>query len=153
MKPRWAYIWEYTHLESGERRRTYLPVTRGEFQALTGQFPDESDARPIEESKVDRNIVRLADPYHNRVPKMPEFDAPSETELRELWSTHRDPEMRRLILEIITLRKSLLKILGSWEGADRVTADYGDLGGPFGHWRKLYLLLREELRRANSWPP
>ncbi len=152
MKPRWAYIWEYTDLESGERRRTYVPVTAAEFQSLTGQFLDESNAQAIQESKVDRNVVRLVDPDVRTVPTIPKFDAPSDSELRKLWRTHHDPEVRRLILEIVTLRKSLIKVLDAWQSTDRVTTDYGDLGGPFGHWRKLYLLIREELRRANTWP-
>lgn len=148
MKPRWAYVWEYTDLESGERRRTSVAVTAGEFQPLTGQFLDESNARPIEETKVDRNVVRLADPFHKHVPKMPEFVAPTETELRDLWRTHRDPEVRRLILEIVTLRKSLEKVMAWWKSADNVSTEMGDLGGPFGHFRRLYHLLREEMRRA-----
>ncbi|WP_241331231.1 hypothetical protein [Burkholderia cenocepacia] len=153
MKPRWAYIWEYTHLESGERRHTRVPVTAGEFDTLTGQFLDESDARAIEETKVDRNVVRLTDLHVRRVPRMPKFDAPSDSELRELWRTHHDKEFRRLILEIVMLRKSLRKILDLWKCVDRVTKDFGELSGPFGHWRKLYLLIRDEMRRANSWPP
>ncbi|MBU9261715.1 hypothetical protein KTD13_15265 [Burkholderia multivorans] len=148
MKPRWAYIWEYTDLESGRRRRTHVAVTRAEFDSLTGQFLDESDARPIEETKVDRNLVRLRDPSVGRVPLMPKFDAPNELELRAMWRAHRDPEIRRLILEIVTLRKSLLDILERWESINRETEDRGDLGGPFGHWRKLYFAVRDHVRRA-----
>ncbi|MBU9502805.1 hypothetical protein KTE68_21885 [Burkholderia multivorans] len=148
MKPRWAYIWEYTDLESGERRRTYAPVTAGEFDAMTGQFLDESDARPLEETKIDRNVVGYVDPHLKRVPEMPEFDAPSDSELRALWRTHQDPEIRRLILEIVTLRKSLEKIMAWWKTADSAGTDKGDLGGPFGQFRRLYHLLREEMRRA-----
>ncbi|WP_244098917.1 hypothetical protein [Burkholderia ambifaria] len=148
MKPLWAYTWEYTDLESGERRRTYVPVTAGEFQSLTGQFLDESDARAIEETKVDRNVVRLADPYRNHIPTIPEFVAPSDAELRDLWRANPDPEVRRLILEIVTLRKSLQKVRDWWEGANRNTSNHGDLGGPFGPFRKLYFILREEMRRA-----
>ncbi|WP_269501127.1 hypothetical protein [Burkholderia sp. IMCC1007] len=148
MKPRWAYTWEYTDLESGERRRTYVPVTRGEFFSLTDQFLDESDARAIEETRVDRNVVPLADPYRNHAPTMPDFVAPSESELRELWRTNRDPEVRRLILEIVALRKSLEKVMDWWKSAADAGNDRGVLGGPFGHFQKLYHLLREEMRRA-----
>lgn len=148
MKPRWAYIWEYTDLDSGKRRRTDLPVTSSEFQPLTGQFLDESDARALEETRVDRNVVPLTDPRLRRVPTFPDFVAPTESELRELWRTNHDPEVRRLILEIVTLRKSLQKVMGWWESANRAGNDHGDLGGPFGHFRRLYHLLREEMRRA-----
>ncbi|WP_244109349.1 hypothetical protein [Burkholderia anthina] len=148
MKPLWAYIWEYTHIESGERRCTYVPVTAGEFQSLTDQFLDESDARAIEETKVDRNVVRLAAPHSKRKPEMPDFVAPSESELRELWRTNRDPDVRRLILEIVMLRKSLQKVMHWWKTASDAGNDKGDLGGPFGHFQQLYHMLREELRRA-----
>ncbi|PRH33683.1 hypothetical protein C6T53_00950 [Burkholderia multivorans] len=97
---------------------------------------------------MDRNVVRLSAPPARRVPQMPKFDAPNDLELRTLWRTHRDPEIRRLILEIVTLRKSLLDILERWESINRETADLGDLGGPFGHWRKLYFAVRDHLRRA-----
>ncbi|MGC2945490.1 hypothetical protein [Burkholderia ambifaria] len=147
MKPSWAYIWEYTDVESGERRRTRLPVTSGEFQPLTGQFLDESDARALEETRIDRNVVPLKEPCRRHVP-MPEFVAPTESELRELWRTSRDPEVRRLILEIVALRKSLEKVMDWWESTESATSDRGDLDRPFGPFRKLYHMLREELRRA-----
>lgn len=147
MKPRWAYIWEYTHLESGERRRTHLPVTRDEFQSLTGQFPDESDVRALEETKVDRNLVPLRDPCR-RIVVMPDFVAPTESELRELWRTNRDPEVRRLILEIITLRKSLQKVMDWWKAGNDAGNDRGVLGGPNGPFLRLYHLLRDEMQRA-----
>ncbi|UKV72874.1 hypothetical protein FOC29_03450 [Burkholderia vietnamiensis] len=147
MKPRWAYIWEYTHVESQERRRTRLPVTPGEFRPYTGQFLDESDARPLEETKVDRNVVPLREPYRRHVP-MPDFAAPTESELSELWRTNRDPEVRRRILEIVALRQSLEKVMDWWRTTDSATSNRGDLDGPFGPFRKLYHMLREELRRA-----
>ncbi|WP_246637311.1 hypothetical protein [Burkholderia catarinensis] len=55
--------------------------------------------------------MRLADPNIEHVPKMPEFEALTDSELREPWRTHRDPEVRVLILEIVTLRKSLQKMM------------------------------------------
>jgi len=110
MKPNWAYVWEYTDLETGKRRFTCVPVTSNEFYSATGQFPDESNPRPIEETKVDRNLVRPTIALQ-RVPTMPDFVAPSESELRELWRTNRDPKIRRLILEIVTLRRSLEKVM------------------------------------------
>ncbi|KVG34085.1 hypothetical protein WJ30_07405 [Burkholderia diffusa] len=97
---------------------------------------------------MDRNVVPLKDPYRNQVSSMPDFIAPTETELRELWRTHPDPEIRRLILEIVTLRKSLQKVMDWWESANRVTREHGELGGPFGPFRKLYFMLRDEMRRA-----
>ncbi|MBR8344634.1 hypothetical protein [Burkholderia ambifaria] len=148
MKPHWAYTWEYTDLQSGQRRRTYVPVTPGEFQALTGQFLDESNACAIEETKVDRNVVPLADPYRIRTTVMPDFQAPTDTELREMWRSYRDPEVRRLILEIVMLRKSLEKVMDWWKTAAQAGNERGVLGGPLGHFQRLYHLLRKEMRRA-----
>ncbi|WP_257146266.1 hypothetical protein [Burkholderia sp. JKS000303] len=123
-------------------------MTKDEFiRQLSGFFPD-ADPVPIEETKVDRNLVPYREPGLRRVRQMPEFDAPTDVELRQLWRTHHDPEVRRLILEIVALRKSLYEIMNCWQRIDRVTADYGDLGGAFGHWRKLFLLVRDEMRRA-----
>lgn len=61
--------------------------------------------------EVDRNLVPLKNQRRRRVPTMPDFGAPTESELRELWRTNRDPEVRRLILEIVALRKSLEKVM------------------------------------------
>ncbi|AFQ50462.1 hypothetical protein [Burkholderia cepacia] len=97
---------------------------------------------------MDRNVVPLTDPYRNHATKMPGFVAPTETELREIWRNNQDPEIRRLILEIVTLRKSLQKVMDWWEGANRNTTNHGELGGPFGPFRKLYFMLRDEMRRA-----
>ncbi|PRG73419.1 hypothetical protein C6T64_10690 [Burkholderia cenocepacia] len=79
---------------------------------------------------------------------MPDFVAPTESELRELWRTNRDPEVRRLILEIVALRNSLKKVMDWWKSTESATSERGDLGGPFGPFRKLYHMLREELQRA-----
>ncbi|KWK48083.1 hypothetical protein WT81_04800 [Burkholderia stagnalis] len=151
MKPLWAYVWEYTDLESGERRRTCIPVTAGEFFSMTGQFLPDSGAHALEETKVDRNVVPARIPDLRRAPKMPEFDAPSDAELREMWRMHRDPEVRRLILEIVMLRKSLQKVMDWWESCDRVAQDKGELGGPHGPFHRLLHLLRDEMRRTGMY--
>lgn len=150
MKPRWAYIWEYTHLDSGERRRTYVPVTAAEFYLMTGQFLDESDAHPIEDTKVDRNLVAPKIEI-KRIPQMPDFDAPSDAELREMWRKHHDSEVRRLILEVVMLRRSLLKVMDWWEASDRAAKDKGDLGSAYGPFQRLRHLLRDEMRRAGMY--
>ncbi|MBR7979211.1 hypothetical protein KDX08_13665 [Burkholderia cenocepacia] len=79
---------------------------------------------------------------------MPKFVSPSESELREMWRTNHDPEVRRLILEVVTLRKSLQKIMDWWKAANDAGNERGVLGGPIGPFIRLYHLLREEMRRA-----
>ncbi|WP_175920407.1 hypothetical protein [Burkholderia pyrrocinia] len=142
MKSRWAYIWEYTDLESGERRRTYVPVTAAEFQPLTGQFLDESDARAIEETKVDRNVVGYVNPDRRRTPKMPEFNMLNDSELRELWRAHRDPDVRRLILEVVHGRRVMKEIAGF---VSTIRKEYGD---GLVAMNQLRCLVQDEVRRS-----
>ncbi|MBN3780491.1 hypothetical protein G3O06_23540 [Burkholderia sp. Ac-20345] len=83
---------------------------------------------------------------------MPAFDAPTEAELREFWCAFHDPEARRigrlLILEVVTLRRSLQKFQDWYRVTDMNVTDKGDFGGPMGPFIRFYHLLREELARA-----
>ncbi|KVE36359.1 hypothetical protein [Burkholderia sp. BDU5] len=151
MKPNWAYVWEYTYPDTEDRTSTFFPLTVSEFVSYIGFAPEEVDARALEETKVDRNVVPLKDPFVKHAPTMPSFVAPSDTELREMWRAHRDPEVRRLILEIVMLRKSLVKIMDWWETWDRNAKDKGELGGPLGPFHRLLHLLRDEMRRAGMY--
>ncbi|WP_231748460.1 hypothetical protein [Burkholderia sp. ABCPW 14] len=110
MKPNWAYVWEYTYPDTEDRTSTFFPLTVSEFVSYIGFAPEEVDARALEDTKVDRNVTPLVATGIKRVPKMPDFVPPTEEELRAIWRARRDPEVRRLILEIVALRKSLWKI-------------------------------------------
>ncbi|CAN0620554.1 conserved protein of unknown function [Burkholderia multivorans] len=147
MKPRWAYVWEYTDRD-GQRSRTPLALTERELALwLTADLHDPRPV-PIEETRVDRNVIPLRDPSIQRVPCMPAFDAPNDADLRAMWRAHRDPEIRRLILEIVMLRKSLQKFRDWHELTDRCVADKGAFGGPTGPFQTLRHLIRAEMRRA-----
>ncbi|WP_063901756.1 hypothetical protein [Burkholderia stagnalis] len=154
MKPRpnWAYVWEYTCPHTGKRTLTWAPFTRRELADFLGPAEfDLSAPIPLTHTQVDRNVVPL-DIGLKHVPRMPAFDAPTEAELREFWNAFQDPEARRigrlLILEVVTLRRSLQKFQDWYRVTDQNVTDKGDFGGPMGPFIRFYHLLREELARA-----
>ncbi|MBU9439074.1 hypothetical protein KTE91_28755 [Burkholderia multivorans] len=111
MKPNWAYIWEYTDISQGRRIRTFTQMTKQEFIAqLDGGCFGDVDPVPIEETKVDRNVVPYREPGVQRVLPPLEFDAPTDRELRELWRSNRDPLVRRVILEVVRGRRTMREI-------------------------------------------
>lgn len=78
----------------------------------------------------------------------PEFDAPSDAELRALWREYTDLQVRWLILEIRALRKSLERVEERYTYTDKNVANKGDLAGVQGQLHRLMHPLREEMRRA-----
>ncbi|ARL98380.1 hypothetical protein [Burkholderia pseudomallei] len=151
MKPRWAYIWEYGFAGGRELLRTPIELTREEFEAWIDEDPRACGlvhTSPLEHTKIDRNRVPLRDTRIRCKTAMPEFDAPNTAELRAMWRTHTDPEVRCLILEIVMLRKSLDEIKTWFDSVDKELTDKGPFGGPQGHFQKLRHLLRREMQRA-----
>lgn len=60
---------------------------------------------------------------------MPDFDAPTDSELRILWRDYTDPQVRLLILEILALRKSIERVQAWFDYVDKHIDNKGDLGG------------------------
>ncbi|OXH88286.1 hypothetical protein CA830_11220 [Burkholderia multivorans] len=81
-------------------------------------------------------------------PTMPDFDAPTNSELRALWRDYTDPQVRLLILEILALRKSIERVQEWFDYVDKHIDDKGDLGGGQGPLQRLRHLLRTEKQRA-----
>ncbi|KVA54737.1 hypothetical protein [Burkholderia cepacia] len=151
IKPEWAYIWEYGFQGDKMRRRTPIELTKQEFELWIDQ--DErstflSSCTPIEATRIDRNRVPLMDPRFKSKPKMPEFDAPSDAELRALWREYTDLQVRWLILEILALRKSLDRVQEWFDYVDKNIPDRGKLSGGNGKFQELRHLLRKEKGRA-----
>ncbi|KVL66568.1 hypothetical protein [Burkholderia ubonensis] len=151
MKPQWAYIWEYGFASSAERLRTPIELTKREFDHWIEE--DERSVflmhvRPIESTRVDRNRVPLRDRRIKLKPVMPEFDAPTDAELRALWRDYTDLQVRWLILEILALRESLEHIQKWFDYVDKNVDDKGALSGGQGEFQRLRHLLRAEKRRA-----
>ncbi|WP_257140550.1 hypothetical protein [Burkholderia sp. RF2-non_BP3] len=103
---------------------------------------------PIEATRIDRNRVPLTDPRFKMKAAMPEFDAPTDAELRALWREYTDLQVRWLILEIRALRKSLERIEDWYTFTDKNVTNKGDLAGAQGQLYRLMHLLRDEMRRA-----
>ncbi|PRH09945.1 hypothetical protein C6T56_17025 [Burkholderia multivorans] len=81
-------------------------------------------------------------------PTMPDFDAPTDSELRALWREYTDPQVRLLILEILALRKSIERVQEWFDYVDKHIENKGDLGGGQGPLQRLRHLLRDEKQRA-----
>ncbi|WP_367651237.1 hypothetical protein [Burkholderia pseudomultivorans] len=151
IKPEWAYIWEYRFPAEKEWKRTPTELTEHELEWWIEAVYDpilEPQTRPIESTRIDRNRVPLRDRRVKLKPRMPEFDAPSDAELRALWREYTDLKVRWLILEILALRKSLDAIQDWFTYVDKNVADRGKLGGANGQLQVLRHLLRKERARA-----
>ncbi|MGY6237171.1 hypothetical protein ACW910_06525 (plasmid) [Burkholderia ambifaria] len=151
IKPQWAYIWEYGLQGDKARLRTPIELTKREFESRVDKDPRSAfvgTCAAIESTRIDRNRVPLTDPRFKLRPTVPEFDAPTEDELRVLWREDTDLQVRWLILEIRALRKSLERIEQWYAYTDKNVANKGDLAGAQGQLHRLMHLLREEMRRA-----
>nr|WP_284890886.1 hypothetical protein [Burkholderia sp. lyk4-R2A-23] len=151
MKPQWAYIWEYRFLGETEWKRTPSELTEHELEWWIEAVFDpiqNPETRPIERTRIDRNRVPLRDPRVKLKPKMPDFDAPTDAELRALWREHTDLQVRWLILEILALRQSINRIQAWFDHVDKNVPDRGALGGGQGEFQRLRHLLRAEKGRA-----
>ncbi|KVF30457.1 hypothetical protein [Burkholderia vietnamiensis] len=151
IKPQWAYIWEYGFQGETTRLRTPIELTKREFEFWIDKDPRSvflGTSAPIEATRIDRNRVPLTDPRFKLRPEVPDFDAPTDAELRDLWRQYTDLQVRWLILEIRALRKSLERIEDWYLYTDKNVANKGDLAGAQGQLHRLMHLLREEMRRA-----
>ncbi|RQR81553.1 MULTISPECIES: hypothetical protein [unclassified Burkholderia] len=151
IKPQWAYIWEYGFQGDKTALRTPIELTKREFEFWLDKDPRSAALvtyRPIEATRIDRNRVPLTDPRFRLRPVVPEFDAPTEAELRALWREYTDLQVRWLILEIRALRKSLERVEKWYVYTDMNVANKGDLAGAQGQLHRLMHLLRDEMRRA-----
>ncbi|AVR22496.1 hypothetical protein L0Z13_08725 [Burkholderia multivorans] len=151
IKPQWAYIWEYGFMGEKLRLRTPIELTKSEFEFWINNDERSTflgQCKPIEATRIDRNRVPLTDPRFKMRPAMPEFDAPSEEELRALWREYTDLQVRWLILEILALRKSIERVQEWFDYVDKNIDNKGDLGGGQGPLQRLRHLLRDEKQRA-----
>ncbi|WP_244099730.1 hypothetical protein [Burkholderia ambifaria] len=92
---------------------TPAELTKHKFESWVDKDPRSAflgTGAPIESTRIERNRVPLTDPRFKWRPVVPEFDAPTEDELRALWREYTDLQVRWLILDIRTLRKSLERI-------------------------------------------
>ncbi|HEF4742669.1 TPA: hypothetical protein SAO08_002501 [Burkholderia multivorans] len=151
IKPQWAYFWEYRFLGEEEWKRTPIELTERELESWIEAVYNPlmpAQSRRVEGGKVDRNRVPLRDRRVKLKPTMPDFDAPTDSELRALWRDYTDPQVRLLILEILALRKSIERVQEWFDYVDKNIDNKGDLGGGQGALQRLRHLLRDEKQRA-----
>jgi len=151
IKPQWAYIWEFRFSGETEWKRTPSELTEHELEWWIEAVYDPlemPETRPVERTRIDRNRVPLRDSRVKVKPKMPEFDAPTDAELRAMWRDHTDLQVRWLILEILALRQSINRIQAWFDYVDKNVPDRGALGGGQGEFQRLRHLLRAEKDRA-----
>ena len=143
MKPVWEYRWQYTDERSGTPVLSATWLTDDEVIYWYGN--GMPDAQRLDETRRDRNLHPLpkARPWRAT---LPEFEAPRLDELREFWQRYRgNPDIERLILEVVTLRRALREI-EEWRKLAEQAPDKGDIGrarGPL-------FLLRNMLRRQRE---
>ncbi|UQN70568.1 hypothetical protein [Burkholderia multivorans] len=97
IKPQWAYFWEYRFLGEEEWKRTPIELTERELESWIEAVYNPlmpAQSRRVEGGKVDRNRVPLRDRRIKLKPTMPDFDAPTDSELRALWRDYTDPQVR-----------------------------------------------------------
>lgn len=151
MEPKWAYFWEFDCPGSRTRQVTVIPLTPEEFVKHIAPCIPDANAEPLPDGRIDRNVVPYREPGVSLKPPLPNHEAPDVYELRAVWRMHEEPEIRRLILEILALQRSLKNLQEWYDRADKSTKDRGELGGPAGKFQQLRHLLRKERRRAGLY--
>lgn len=76
---------------------------------------------------------------------LPPFATVTESELRALWRQHRDPAVRRLILEIVRYRKVMAEIDHLYKVTRRAWSDH--VGGDLVALHLLLQIMTEERQR------
>lgn len=122
----WEWKWAYWDKQKG--RMEVTPVWMTDDEALDDWFAaDDPRSRKLEETKRERDGAGpLADPpegnfdWTKEVRRraelsrygLPPFVTPLYGELRKIWREHRDPDVRRLALEVQTGRYAISELAG-----------------------------------------
>lgn len=120
-EPMWEWKWEYLDMPTGRIEETTIWMTTDE--AMDWHAHEHPRSRRVESSKRDRNRHDgpLIDPPAGNVDwtretrrraeisryGLPPFVTPLYSELAQIWRKHRDPDVRRLALEVQTGRYAL----------------------------------------------
>lgn len=116
----WEYQYEYTDLEDGKVK--LYPFWLTETEAGNCQTLIENDfGRKLQRRErvgppAWREAYKVV-PYG--IKTLPEFDSPMHSELVELYRRERDPDVRRVILEVVRARR----VMGEIENLFRAIRD------------------------------
>ncbi|CAJ6622693.1 Uncharacterised protein [Burkholderia pseudomallei] len=109
----WEYRYEYTDLDDGEVKLYpfwLTPAEAGQCQTLL-----ENDfGRRLQHTRRERiGPPAWRDAYRvepSGIKPLPEFESPMRAELVALYRRHRDPDVRRVILEVVRARRVMGEI-------------------------------------------
>ncbi|MBA9833377.1 hypothetical protein J4M90_37880 [Burkholderia contaminans] len=108
----WEYQWEYTDLDNGQVKLYPFWLTRSE--GLRSQTLTEAWGRCLNHTRRERvGPPEWREAFKVKpsgVKPLPEFEPPMHGELVELYRRERDPDVRRVILEVVRARRVMAEI-------------------------------------------
>lgn len=122
----WEYQWEYTDLDDGQVKVYPFWLTPGEA-GCSQTLIEGGFGRKLKHTRRER----VGEPEWRKALKvapsgirpLPEFESPLHRELVDLYRRERDPDVRRVILEIVRVRR----VLGEIEHlVATIRQEYGD---------------------------
>ncbi|WP_175785291.1 hypothetical protein [Burkholderia ambifaria] len=109
----WEYQWEYTDLDSGEVKLYPFFLTSAEA-GHTPELIQFDGGRKLQHTRRERvgpPAWREAYKVEQRgIRPMPDFDSPLHAELVALYRRERNPDVRRVILEVVRARRVIVEI-------------------------------------------
>ncbi|TDV04705.1 hypothetical protein [Paraburkholderia caballeronis] len=124
VEPVWEWKWEYLDWRTGQLAVTSVWMT--DEEALDWHGYEDPQSRKLQDTRRERgrNGGPEVDPPAGNVDwtrerrqraerckyGLPPFVTPLYRELQRIWQTHRDPEVRRLVLEIQTGRHAFAEL-------------------------------------------
>ncbi|NGO98066.1 hypothetical protein BJL96_27780 [Burkholderia cenocepacia] len=144
----WEYQWEYTDLDTGETRLYPFFLTPAE----AGHMPELihlDGGRKLLHTRRER----VGPPAWREALKtkpsgarpLPEFETPLHRELIDLYRRERDPDVRRVILEVVRVRR----VLGEIE--DLVAIIREEYGNALVAMHTLRCLIQDERKRVGEF--
>ncbi|MBN3729478.1 hypothetical protein [Burkholderia sp. Tr-20390] len=120
----WEYQYEYTDLDTNEVKLYPFWLTPAEAGQCHTLIANDFGRRLKRRERVGPSAWREAckvEPYG--IKPLPEFDSPVHAELVALYRRERDPDVRRVILEVVRARR----VMGEIENLYRtIRAEYKD---------------------------
>ncbi|MFJ6059141.1 hypothetical protein ACIQHE_21800 [Burkholderia vietnamiensis] len=116
----WEYQYEYTDLDDGKVKLYPFWLTEAEagncLKLIENDFGRKLKRRERVGPPAWRDAYKV-EPYGLKT--LPEFDSPMHSELVELYRRERDPDVRRVILEVVRARR----VMGEIENLFRAIRD------------------------------
>lgn len=157
------FEWKWKYWDGQKGRMEISPIWMTDDEAIDEWFAaDDPRSQKIESTKRVRGGYPLADPpegnfdWTREVKRraelsrygLPPFVTPLYGELRKIWSEHRDPDVRRLALEVQTGRYTISELAGmAAEAHFRVNKPHATLEDAQKELARIRWRLLKELQR------